>query len=127
MTIQVQSLLPALDGRGSTHQICDTIISPNFTAAIPISPPFRAFNHYSCIRRSENSLYAELIHKLSTLYFTELVAMGGAVIQNEPATTALLEHYPTGYQIFQQTGWLNYFHRLQGYNEQQVLQFAQNL
>jgi hypothetical protein len=53
--------------------------------------------------------------------------MGGSVIRNEPATTALLEHYPVAYQIFQQAGWLNYFQRLQGYNEQQVLQFAQNL
>ena len=53
--------------------------------------------------------------------------MGGAVIRKEPATTALLEHYPTTYQIFEQVGWLNYFRRLQGYNEQQVLQFAQNL
>jgi hypothetical protein len=53
--------------------------------------------------------------------------MGGSVIRNEPATTALLEHYPTSYQIFQQAGWLNYFQRLQGYNEQQVLQFTQNL
>jgi hypothetical protein len=50
--------------------------------------------------------------------------MGGSVIRNEPATTALLEHYPEAYQIFQQAGWLNYFRRLQEYNEQQVLQFA---
>jgi hypothetical protein len=53
--------------------------------------------------------------------------MGGAVIRKEPATTALLEHYPAAYQIFEQAGWLNYFCRLQGYNERQVLQFARNL
>jgi hypothetical protein len=53
--------------------------------------------------------------------------MGGAVVCKEPATTALLEHYPTAYQIFEQAGWLNYFSRLQGYNEPQVLQFARNL
>jgi hypothetical protein len=53
--------------------------------------------------------------------------MGGSVIRNEPATTALLEHYPEAYQIFQQVGWLNYFHRIQGYNEQQVLQFTRNI
>ena len=53
--------------------------------------------------------------------------MGGAVIRKEPATTALLEHYPAAYQIFEQAGWLNYFRRLQGYNERQVLQFARNL
>jgi hypothetical protein len=53
--------------------------------------------------------------------------MGGSVIRNEPTTTALLEHYPAAYQIFQQAGWLNYFQRLQWNNEQQVLQFALNL
>jgi hypothetical protein len=53
--------------------------------------------------------------------------MGGAVVRKEPATTALLEHYPAAYQIFEQAGWLNYFSRLQGYNEPQVLQFARNL
>jgi hypothetical protein len=52
--------------------------------------------------------------------------MGGAVIHKETATTALLEHYPASYQIFEQAGWLNYFSRLQGYNETQVLQFTQN-
>jgi hypothetical protein len=53
--------------------------------------------------------------------------MGGSAIRNEPATTALLEQYPVAYQIFEQAGWLNYFRRLQWYNEQQVLQFALNL
>jgi hypothetical protein len=53
--------------------------------------------------------------------------MGGSIIRNEPATTVLLEHYPAAYEIFQQAGWLNYFHRLPAYNEQQVLQFARNL
>jgi hypothetical protein len=54
------------------------------------------------------------------LYFTELVAMGGSIIWNEPATTTLLEHYLAAYQILQQVGWLSYFQRLQWYNEQQV-------
>jgi hypothetical protein len=53
--------------------------------------------------------------------------MGGSTIRNEPATTALLEQYPEAYQIFEQAGWLNYFRRLQWYNEQQVLQFSLNL
>jgi hypothetical protein len=53
--------------------------------------------------------------------------MGGVVIHKEPTTTALLEHYPASYQIFEQAGWLNYFCRLQGYNERQVLQFTRNL
>jgi hypothetical protein len=94
----------------------------------PISSPPSPFHHPFAhkVARKTHSVQ-KLIHKLSTLYLTELVAMGGSVIRNEPATTTLLEHYPTTYQIFQQAGWLNYFHRLQGYNEQQVLQFAQNL
>jgi hypothetical protein len=126
MTIQVQLVLTTLDGRGSTRQIRDTIISPDLTAAIP--PPFRTFNHYSCIMLlGKTHFVPELIHKFSTLYFTKLVAMGGSIIRNEPATTALLEQYPVAYQIFEQAGWLNYFRRLQWYNEQQVLQFAQNL
>jgi hypothetical protein len=53
--------------------------------------------------------------------------MGGPVVRKEPATTALLEHYPAAYQIFEQAGWLHYFRRLQGYNEPQTLQFARNL
>jgi hypothetical protein len=53
--------------------------------------------------------------------------MGGPVVRKEPATTALLEHYPAAYQIFEQAGWLHYFRRLQGYNEPQALQFARNL
>jgi hypothetical protein len=53
--------------------------------------------------------------------------MGGSVIRSEPATIALLEHFPAAYEIFQQAGWLNYFRRLQGYNERQVLQFTRNL
>jgi hypothetical protein len=53
--------------------------------------------------------------------------MGGPVVRKEPATTALLEHYPAAYQIFEQAGWLQYFRRLQGYNESQTLQFARNL
>jgi hypothetical protein len=128
MTIQVQLVLTTLDGRGSTRQIRDTIISPDLTAAIPVHHPFAHLNHYYCIMSlGKTHFVPELIHKLLTLYFTKLVAMGGSIIRNEPATTALLEQYPVAYQIFEQAGWLNYFLRLQWYNEQQVLQFAQNL
>jgi hypothetical protein len=120
MTIQVQLVLTTLDGRGSTRQIRNTIISPDLTAAIP--PPFRTFNHYSCIMLlGKTHFVPEMIQKFSTLYFTKIVAMGGSIIRNEPATTALLEQYQVAYQIFEQAGWLNYFRRLQWYNEQQVL------
>jgi hypothetical protein len=96
------------------------------------SPPFLSPFAHLTITPAHNpseklTLRPKLIHKLSTLYPTKLVAMGGAVVRKEPATTALLEHYPAAYQIFEQAGWLNYFSRLQGYNEPQVLQFAQNL
>jgi hypothetical protein len=127
MTIQVQLVLTSLDGRGSTHQIHDTIITPDFTAVTPNSPPFCAFNHYSCIMSLGKFTLQKLIHKLSMLYLTKPVAMGGSIVRNEPTTMALLEHYLAAYEIFQQAGWLNYFCRLQGYNEQQVLQFARNL
>jgi hypothetical protein len=44
--------------------------------------------------------------------------MGGPVIRYEPATTTLLELYPEVYQIFLQAGWLGYFQRLQGFDQQ---------
>jgi hypothetical protein len=53
--------------------------------------------------------------------------MGGPIIWYEPTTTTLLELYPEFYQIFLQAGWLSYFQRLQGYDQQQGLQFARNL
>jgi hypothetical protein len=82
-------------------------------------PPF-ACSHstYSVRKQLPDSL---------TVHSTELLAMGGPVIRYEPTTTTLLELYPEVYQIFQQAGWLGYFHRLQGFDQQQVLQFARNL
>jgi hypothetical protein len=62
-----------------------------------------------------------------TVHFTELLAMGGPIIWYKPTTIALLEIYPEVYQIFLQAGWLGYFKRLQEFDQQQVLQFAQNL
>jgi hypothetical protein len=44
--------------------------------------------------------------------------MGGSVIRYEPAMTTLLELYPEAYQTFLQAGWLDYFQRLQGYDQQ---------
>jgi hypothetical protein len=61
------------------------------------------------------------------VHFTELLAMGGLVIQYEPTTTTLLELYLEVYQFFLQAGWLGYFQRLQGFDQQQVLQFARNI
>jgi hypothetical protein len=53
--------------------------------------------------------------------------MGGPVIRYKPTMTTLLELYPEVYQIFQQASWLGYFQRLQGFDQQQVLQFSHNL
>jgi hypothetical protein len=44
--------------------------------------------------------------------------MGGSVIRYEPTTIDLLELYPEAYQIFLQAGWLSYFQRLQGFDQQ---------
>jgi hypothetical protein len=52
------------------------------------------------------------------MYFTELLAMGGSVIHYELAMTTLLELYPEAYQIFLQAGWLGYFQRVQGFDQQ---------
>ena len=53
--------------------------------------------------------------------------MGGPTIRHEPGLIALLELFPDVYQIFQQAGWVGYFERLQEFDPQQVLEFAQNL
>jgi hypothetical protein len=53
--------------------------------------------------------------------------MGGPAIRHEPGSIALLELHPEVYQIFQQAGWVDYFQRLQGFDPQQVLEFARNL
>jgi hypothetical protein len=91
------------------------------------SPSFRLFHyHLHAFTRKTHSEQKQLLDSLS-VHFTERLAMGGPVIRHEPATTALLELYPEVYQIFLQAGWLGYFQRLQGFEQQQVLQFAQNL
>jgi hypothetical protein len=82
--------------------------------------------HLHAFTRKTHSEQKQLLDSLS-VHFTERLAMGGPVIRHEPATTALLELYPEVYQIFLQAGWLGYFQRLQGFDQQQVLQFAQNL
>jgi hypothetical protein len=92
-----------------------------FTTLSRILPPF-------CIPSlGKLTLCRSCYSNSLTVYSTKMVAMGGSIIRNKPTTTVLLEHYPVAYQIFQQAGWLSYFQRLQGYDEQQVLQFAQNL
>jgi hypothetical protein len=82
--------------------------------------------HLHAFTRKTHSAQKRLLDSL-LVHFTERLAMGGPVIRHKPTTTALLELYPEVYQIFLQAGWLGYFQRLQGFDQQQVLQFAQNL
>ena len=53
--------------------------------------------------------------------------MGGPAIRCEPGSIDLLELHLEVYQIFQQAGWVDYFRRLQGFDPQQVLEFARNV
>ena len=53
--------------------------------------------------------------------------MGGLAIRHEPGSINLLQMFPEAYQIFQQAGWTAYFERLGEFDQQQVLEFAQNL
>jgi hypothetical protein len=127
MTTRVKSLLSTLDGGGEDISNFYTIISHEFTTAIPILPSFSSSHHHShAFTRKTYSAQKLLLNSLM-VYFTQLIAMGGSVIRYEPTTIALLEHYPVAYQNFLQAGWLGYFQRLQWYDQQQVLQFAQNL
>jgi len=92
------------------------------------SSPFFCLFHYHlhAFTRKTHSEQKQLLDSLS-VHFTDRLAMGGPIIWHEPAMTSMLELYPEVYQIFLQAGWLGYFQRLQGFEQQQVLQFSQNL
>jgi hypothetical protein len=53
--------------------------------------------------------------------------MGGSAVRYEPANLDTLLLHPEAYQIFLQAGWIPYFKKLQGFNEDEVLEFSQNL
>ena len=53
--------------------------------------------------------------------------MGGSAIRHEPGSINLLQLFPEAYHIFQQAGWTVYFERLGEFDQEQVLEFAQNL
>jgi hypothetical protein len=126
ITTHVKSLLAALKGGGGNIKL----LYHHFTRVNhrhPFLPSFCLFHHHlHAFTRKTHSAHKLLLDSL-TVYFTELLAMGGSIIHYEPTTTALLELYLEAYQIFLQAGWLSYFQRLQGFDQQQVLQFAQNL
>jgi hypothetical protein len=53
--------------------------------------------------------------------------MGGSIVRYEPTNLDTLLLHPEAYQIFLQVGWISYFKKLQGFNEDEVLEFSQNL
>jgi hypothetical protein len=53
--------------------------------------------------------------------------MGGSTVRYEPANLDTLLLHPEAYQIFLQAGWISYFKKLKGFNEDEVLEFSQNL
>jgi hypothetical protein len=53
--------------------------------------------------------------------------MGGSVVRYELANLDTLLLRPEAYQIFLQADWISYFKKLQGFNEDEVLEFSQNL
>jgi hypothetical protein len=53
--------------------------------------------------------------------------MGGSTVRYELANLDTLLLHPKAYQIFLQVGWIPYFKKLQGFNEDEVLDFSQNL
>jgi hypothetical protein len=53
--------------------------------------------------------------------------MGGSAVRYEPANLDALLFHPEAYQIFLQAGWIPYFKKLQGFNEDELLDFSQNL
>jgi len=53
--------------------------------------------------------------------------MGGSVVRYEPANLDTLLLHLEAYQIFLKDGWILYFKKLQGFNEDEVMEFSQNL
>jgi hypothetical protein len=53
--------------------------------------------------------------------------MGGMPVRYEPKNLNTLFLHPNVYQMFLWAGWIPYFKKLQGFNEEEVLQFSQNL
>jgi hypothetical protein len=110
-------ILVVLEGGGEISKSY-TIISHEPTIVILFLPSFHLFHHHlHAFTRKTYSAQKRLLDSL-TVHFTELLAMGVPIIWYKPTTTALLELYPKVYQIFLQAGWLGYFQRLQGFDQQ---------
>ena len=53
--------------------------------------------------------------------------MGGEPIRHEPNNVSMLRQNPEALEIFMVARWLQYFEKLQGYNNSVALDFAMNL
>ena len=55
------------------------------------------------------------------------MTMGGEPIRHEPSNVSMLRKNPKVLEVFRVAGWLQYFEKLQGYNNFVALDFAMNL
>ena len=55
------------------------------------------------------------------------MTMGGKPIRHEPSNVSMLRQNPEALEVFRATGWLQYFEKIQGYNNSVTLDFAMNL
>jgi hypothetical protein len=53
--------------------------------------------------------------------------MGGEPVRHEPSNVFMLQQSPEVLEAFRTIGWLQYFERLQGYNNSISLEFSMNL
>ena len=53
--------------------------------------------------------------------------MGGEPVHHEPSNVFMLRQNPEALEVFRAAGWLQYFEKLQGYNNFVALDFAMNL
>jgi hypothetical protein len=55
------------------------------------------------------------------------VTIGGEPARHGPSNVFMLQQNPEALEVFRSTGWLQYFKKLQGYNNYVALDFAMNL
>ena len=53
--------------------------------------------------------------------------MGGEPIHHETSNVSMMRQNPEALEVFRAAGWLQYFEKLQGYNNYVALDFAMNL
>ena len=55
------------------------------------------------------------------------MTMGGEPVCHEPSNVSMLRQNPDALEVFMAAGWLQYFEKIQGYNNSIALDFAMNL